>query len=680
MENLLSRLKGVIAELSGVVDEIEKENPTVPVEPTPIDDYKINLDYSVVINAKDIQDENSLYHATKGFALLTERDILTRNGKYTPNHTELVENYNSEGKVFTVYTNKTEDFDATVNIEIIVKDGDAPIEEVPTDFKEVQLSVEDDGKDKTAYFREQFKDSYTAYILPKQRIWTEGILESDTPTRNWGVRKGEHGIIRIEEKNNVFIDASGTTLIHKDPAVWDGDLDGDGLTDIMPETGEKYPSNFETMSQRKFIRIIKSKYVWVDGLSAISFNSEEGHKTGKPEYDPHYEFEHFADVRDSQYVAFTNMLGKFLGGDGMYISNTDDVFIKNVTIDWNGRQGGAMISGSRCYVERYKVVNSRRGGWNIEGNTDTNDSEDFVICFSYFKTHLVGLPIGGAGFVKNVLSINNEYIGSPIWSRGDGETRRRESIMFVGHKAGNFGKYDYTNNVLIDGIVQEGGYNDNISMGSFKGCKNIHIRYTDMPSYGRLAKSLEPFYIVLAEATPIEEFKVYGNKQKIGIVNKDITVRADQVEVGNWYYKRTDGRTDFKALDSTMVNLGAILKPTRKATSLDFNYTREYANIEDAIANTASQDIGEPYKIGDKVYTYDGDNNYTERTVENLALLSLIEFPEEYVPTEQEAKSIPFPTSEYIEFHWNRLYGKSWREEEYVYDGWQPDWMNDIKK
>jgi len=88
---------------------------------------------------------------------------------------------------------------------------------------------------------------------------------------------------------------------------------------------------------------------------------------------------------------------------------------------------------------------------------------------------------------------------------------------------------------------------------------------------------------------------------------------------------------------------------------------------------------GYPYKIGNSIYMLK-DNKYILMKVEELATLYPIEIPEEYVPTEEEAKSIPFPTSEYIEFHWNRLYGKSWRPEEYVDDGWKPEWMNDIKK
>ena len=111
-----------------------------------------------------------------------------------------------------------------------------------------------------------------------------------------------------------------------------------------------------------------------------------------------------------------------------------------------------------------------------------------------------------------------------------------------------------------------------------------------------------------------------------------------------------------------------------------FTFSKTYNSLEDAQQDLSKQKVGRNYKISDKIYRLESDSNYRELTIEDLGTFSPILFPEEYVPTEQEAKSIPFPTSEYIEFHWNRLYGKSWRPEEYVDDGWQPDWMNNIKK
>ena len=548
-------------------------------------------------------------------------------------------------------------------------------------FKGVQLSVEDDGKDKTEYFREQFKDSHAIYKLPKGKFWAEGVLATDKKVGFWEVQNGEHGIIRIDGLNNVVIDASETILFQKEAAVWDGDLDGDGLTDIMPETGRKYPADYSTMSQRKFVRIMPgSKYIHIDGLTGESFNSKSFNKPGLPDYDSRREFEHLIDARDSQYIALTNLTGRFLGGDGIYINGCDDVFVKNNLIHWNGRQGEAMIAGNRGYFEKQVIANSRRGGLDIEGNVLGDDTQDFVITFSYYGTHLVGLPMGGEGLVKNVLSINNHYGGTPVWSKGNGDTRLRKNIMIVGNKQSSLGRYLYTHNILLDGLVQDGMYNDELEIGKFVNCKNVHIRNIDMPSYGRLGRAEEPFCTVSAFRTPIEEFKIYNNKQKIGVANKDVIVRADQVEVGKWYVIRTQNQTDVKALDPDMVQFSHAIKPDRKATALDFTFSKTYNSLEDAQQDLSKQKVGRNYKISDKIYRLESDSNYRELTIEDLGTFSPILFPEEYVPTEEEKGKIPFVTSEYIEFHWNRLYGKSWRPEEYVDDGWKPEWMNDIKK
>jgi len=383
-----------------------------------------------------------------------------------------------------------------------------------------------------------------------------------------------------------------TTIYTIDPAVWDGDDDGDGKTD------RGYITSGFTMSQRKFIRIINSDYPFIYNLQVKSNNDTPVHKANKPEYDAHYEFEHAIDVQSSNFVHIEKFKGSYLWGDGVYIRNCWDVYVKDVTIDWNGRQGGAMISGGRAYFEKYIVTNSRRSGFDIEGNVSGNDSEDFVITFSYFKSHLLGLPMGGVGLVRNVLSINNRYHSSmPIYSRGNGINRFRENIMFVGNNSYNLGYYSHTKNILIDGNEQEGMGNGHYKLGYFLNCKNITIRNNDMPSYGREGKSREPLYLIEATNTPIEEFKIYNNKQKIGIVNKDIVVRADEIEVGKYYFIKTFGFTNFKKLYPELVQFSLLFKPTRKATILDFNYYNEYSTMEEAVSSISRTWMVIPIKL-----------------------------------------------------------------------------------
>jgi len=705
--NTMSKLKQLITEaiqsLKRVEEEAEKLEPTPEPEDTKtVEEINVKVYIPYADGVVHFKNESSIKALI--FNTLRSKQIThSENGIF--NLLDIVNQFNENAVLRPTYQ---DGYKVYVFEFRILANKDAPIEEeevVPepnlSTFKTVNINLQENNIDNTAHLRTKFKDSHTLYKLPDGKYWAEGVLATDKKVGFWEVQNGEHGIIRIDGLNNVVIDGSETILFQKEAAVWDGDLDGDGLTDIMPETGIKYPADYSTMSQRKFVRITNgSKYIQIDGLTGESFNSKSFNNSGLPDYDSRREFEHLIDARDSQYIALTNLTGRFLGGDGIYINACDDVFAKNNLVHWNGRQGEAMIAGNRGYFERQIITNSRRGGLDIEGNVLGDDTQDFVITFSYYGTHLVGLPMGGEGLVKNVLSINNHYGGTAIWSKGDGDTRLRENIMIVGNKQSSLGRYLYTHNILLDGLVQDGMYNDELEIGKFVNCKNVHIRNIDMPSYGRLGRAEEPFCIVSAFRTPIEDFKIYNNKQKIGVVDKDVIVRADQIEVGKWYVIRTQNQTDVQSLDSDMVQFSHALKPDRKATALDFTYKKEFETLLDAI-NYPNLKKGE-YKIDGKIYTFQGADNLEEliialnetqnkdldyaklgfrlRTLEDLGTFSPILFPEEYVPTEAEKGKIPFETSEYIEFHWNRLYGKSWRPEEYVDDGWQPDWMNDIKK
>jgi len=686
----MSKLKQLITEaiqsLERVEEEAEKLEPVI-TEPTPEPELKeteeVNIKVYLSYESGKVHFKNEESIKALVFSVLDREELThSKNGEFS--FFNIINEFDENAYLRPTYKDGNTlyvfEFKISANETIDDVEDEVIPEPNPSTIKTVNINLEENDIDNTAHLRTEFKDSHAIYKLSKGKFWAEGKLDSDAAFQPWNVRNGEHGIIRIEDKTNIFIDGTECILFNKEPCVWDGDLDDDGLTDIMPETGEKYPTDFSTMSQRKFLNIRNSKYIHVDGLTGESFNNTSRFKAGRPEYDAHWEFEHLIDARNSQYIALTNLTGRFLGGDGIYINNSDDVFAKNNLIHWNGRQGEAMIAGNRGYFERQVITNSRRGGLDIEGNVLGDDTQDFVITFSYFDTHLIGLPMGGMGLVKNVLSINNRYLGSqPIFSKGNGVDRLRENAMFVGNRSGSLGYYSHTKNILIDGNEQDGWGNGDLKLGSFSNCKNITIRNNDMTSYGREGKAREPFYVVEAINTPIKEFKVYNNKQKIGIVNRDIVVRADEVEVGKYYFIKTAGDTNFEKLYPNMVQFSYLFKPNRKATVLDFNYNKEYNTMEKAVSDIPNNIDGSIYRVEDLVYRLKV-SEYILMKVEELGTLYPIEIPEEYVPTEEEAKSIPFPTSEYIEFHWNRLYGKSWRPEEYVDDGWKPEWMNDIKK
>ena len=389
------------------------------------------------------------------------------------------------------------------------------------------------------------------------------------------------------------------------------------------------------MSQRKFVRIINSKDIKIDNLKVKSWN--EITEDGRPMYDAHNEFEHGVHIDDSKNIAIENFNASQLGGDGLYIRNSDDIYVKNVTIESNGRQGGAMISGNRGYLERFNVLNSRRSYFDIEGNHQDEVAEDFVLTYSKGNSRLYGLPMGGPGYVKNVLTINNQYRGTPVFSLGDGERRFRENIMFVNSKTSYLGEYYHTHNILIDGLEQDDLKYQKMSIGKFKLCKNVTIRnLKNFNNYGWKGEGKEPIVLIDSDRTPLSEFKIYDNEITIGVVEKtDPVIDYKDLEQDKWYRVVEHNIPFFhKMLESfeEFSLFGIVKNPT-----------------------------GRPLK----------DGEYFK--------LRPIHFPK-YTPTEEERNSIPFETSDFIKFHWDRLYtnGYGWREENYKDDGYRPSWYDDL--
>jgi len=488
----------------------------------------------------------------------------------------------------------------------------------------------------TRILRDTFKEANTVYQFPEGDFYTYGILPED-PINKYNhhgeiieIKQGAHGIVRVEDKDHVTIlgNENGTTLFNIAPAVWDGDDDGDGMTD------RGYPTTGSTMSQRKFIRLINSNYPFIYNIGVRSSNDTPVHKPNRPEYDPHYEFEHGIHAQGSKFVHIENFIADYIYGDGIYLNDCWDVYVKNAVINWNGRQGSSMISGGRAYFEQINIANSPRSGFDIEGNSIEDNSKDFVITYSRFNNQLLGLPMGGGGSVKNVLSINNIYETRGIYSRGDGKTRIRENIMYVRHNARNFGDYEVTENILIDGIEQVDLKHNSLILGSFMDCiGSVTIRNNDLPNYGWGGSGDEPFFIVTAKGMSVSQFKIYNNKQEIGVLFTDeAEVELKDLQRDKWYSI------------STNENVNPIL-------SWKFEEWFRYGIVKNPNLDFVLEE-GQVLKFR-KIY-----------------------FPK-YTPTEQEDKSIPFETSEWMEMQWDRLYtnGYGWREENYVDDGWRPDFV-----
>jgi len=414
----------------------------------------------------------------------------------------------------------------TINEVIYIADeviDEELIQGLTTDF----LGVDDITN--TLILRNEFNISDTIYKIPEGRFYTLGKLPEDPKTEytfigeykddtgkvvpfniDYTVQK-DKSIVTIEGKDNVTIEGQGdkeTTLYTIDPAIWDGDVDGDGISE------QGWIRNGSHMSQRKFFKVRNSNHFTLTNLGVESNNLIPVHKANRPEYDSAFEFEHLVDIANSNYVHLENLYGKGLWGDGVYIRDSFDVYVKNVTIDWNGRQGGAMISGSRGYFEKYNVLNSRRSGFDIEGNTINNNTKDFVITYSHFDTHLYGLPMGGAGAVENVLCINNVYTGSgtSMYSRGDGKTRLRKNIIFSNNKHSNVGSYLHTENVLVDGgLITNNDLEDKVA--AFNDSFGLLVVRNLKRAEGYVGEN--KFIIAISGITTPDMFRIYNNEAPV---------------------------------------------------------------------------------------------------------------------------------------------------------------------
>lgn len=532
--------------------------------------------------------------------------------------------------IYKLYLNKTEPEPEPTPIPEPEPLPEEPEPEEPEPTYNLK-TVEVTEGDNTAYLREQFKEDNTIYEFPQGEYYTLGKLPTDPIYKHEHkgeiieIQNGEHGIVLIQDRNKVTVEGNNTELWNDTPAVWNGGDDS------------SYKLTGVTMSQRKFFKVLNSKFVRISNMGVRSWNTPL-EETGRPEYDAHNEFEHAIHVDEgSQYIAIEDFKGSSLGGDGVYIRDTEDVYVRNTTIDGNGRQGGAMISGNRGYFERFNVLNSRRSYFDIEGNHQDEVAEDFVITYSKGNSRLYGLPMGGPGRVKNVLTINNQYSGTPVFSLGDGERRFRENIMFVNCKTPYLGEYYHTNHILIDGLEQDDLEYQKMVIGKFKLCTDVTIRnIKNFNNYGWKAEGKEPIVLIESDRTPLSEFKIYNNEITIGVVEKtDPLIDYSELEQDKWYYVAEHNIPFFhKMLESF-----------------------EEFSLFGIVKNPSGRPLleGEYFK------------------------LRPIHFPQ-YTPYHEEVDQIPFETSDWMEMQWKRLYtnGHGWREENYQDDGWRPEWYKEL--
>lgn len=140
-----------------------------------------------------------------------------------------------------------------------------------------------------------------------------------------------------------------------------------------------------------------------------------------------FEFEHAFAVRDSAHVTLDNLRADAIWGDGVYLEGSDDVLVRDVEVDRNGRQGMAVISGERIVIDGARVLHSRRGGIDLEPNKAADRIAHIEIKDSEIRSHLLAFPAGGAGEVGDVYIHDNTILRSGVpwvYSRGKEALKR----------------------------------------------------------------------------------------------------------------------------------------------------------------------------------------------------------------------------------------------------------------
>jgi hypothetical protein len=181
-----------------------------------------------------------------------------------------------------------------------------------------------------------------------------------------------------------------------------------------------------------FLRVLRSRDVTIENLRVRGINASEGLPTevvaandraypmepGDPtqgSYCVALEFEHGIDLVDCQNVTVErcDLAGMF--GDGIYgQGELDGVWIRNVDIGRNGRQGMAFVQGRNITVHDAWIIDSRRSGIDLEPNSTTDVMEHIEITDCRIRSRLLAFASKGRGRVDRVRIAGNVIEGSGV--------------------------------------------------------------------------------------------------------------------------------------------------------------------------------------------------------------------------------------------------------------------------
>jgi len=346
-------------------------------------------------------------------------------------------------------------------------------------------------------------------------IWATGKLEGED-------FRGHHGILRIEGENRPQ-KISGkskedrTVIYTKAPAVPELDIDGDHIGDSAFSSA--------TMSQRKYLRVEAD----VDGFEAENIifrgdNNKSVFKPGFPEYESNFEFEHGIQNTGSN-STFKNIHSEFIRGDGFYANGGKNVNVIDCSVNWCGRQGGAVVAGENYFIKNYNCFGVRRSDFDIEANNTFAVVNNVFLIGGTSNAYLSGVPMGGKGQVTNILIRDRDFQWGNLISILGSHSRGylREKIIIDGIKmraafksASAPLRIEDASDVLIENIFDclLHPTRSNVLFSLRGACKNIVIRNCDFEN----AK-----YIKLEDDTKPENVIVYDVKQDLEFLYLDGT-------------------------------------------------------------------------------------------------------------------------------------------------------------
>lgn len=325
--------------------------------------------------------------------------------------------------------------------------------------------------------------------LPEGRIWTEGgDVNYATP--------GSKGIINIVNRHNLIIRGyskeNPTVFYTKAPA--------------SPFGGNVDQNNF---SRRRHFNIKESTNIVVQNIRIEGSNKIEGVEIGTtaentpdfwlggpdesvaegfPAYRPYWELEHAFNIINSQNITIENSEVFGVWGDGVYIGQSvtnpsDNITLRNMHIRFVGRQGVGVSDARNILIDNIWVDKGRRSGIDLEPFHSDGFATDVEVRNSTIDVHLTAFAAGGRGDVSNVNIHNNEFSSGAYTlfcrSSDNSNPTVRSNWRFANNirlnRAGSTAppvKFGWVENIVIEGNYDN--FSSDFAVG-LNTCKNVQV-------------------------------------------------------------------------------------------------------------------------------------------------------------------------------------------------------------